>query len=201
MQKVKEEFFLSVIFVLKWLSLGLGALAIVYFAISLAYHKSYYDPLIQEYNLEIATLNKKKADAKTSLNTMETTLNEIQTKIDMLKKTDIPAAKNAIVLHEKKIDSLDEDIIDRYNPFREKDDKIKQVYKERDKAVEHKEKLDEQLDDLCMTQAVKAESRFEIQDRVNQIEIFISVEEHEKERVGTGALGVLPWLLGILGLT
>jgi len=201
MQKVKEEFFLSVIFVLKWLSLGLGALAIVYFAISLAYHKSYYDPLIQEYDLEIATLKKNKLDSEASLNSMNITLNEIQSKIDMLIKTDIPAAKNAIALHEKKIESLDEDIIDRYNPFIEKSDKVKQVYQERDAAIEHKEKLDDQLEDLRMTQAVKAVSRSEMLDRINQIEIFISVEEHEKERVGTGALGVLPWLLGILGLT
>jgi len=201
MQKVKEEFFLSVIFVLKWLSLGLGALAIVYFAISLAYHKSYYDPLIQEYDLEIATLKKNKIDSEASLNSMNISLHEIQAKIDMLKKTDIPAAKNAINLHEKKIESLDEDIIDRYNPFIEKSDKVKQVYQERDAAIEHKEKLDDQLEDLRMTQAVKAVSRSEMLDRINQIEIFISVEEHEKERVGTGALGVLPWLLGILGLT
>ena len=201
MQKVKEEFFLSVIFVLKWLSLGLGALAIVYFAISLAYHKSYYDPLIQEYDLEIATLKKNKIDSEASLNSMNISLNEIQAKIDMLKKTEIPAAKSAIALHENKIESLDEDIIDRYNPFIEKSDKVKQVYQERDAAIEHKEKLDDQLEDLRMTQAVKAVSRSEMLDRINQIEIFISVEEHEKERVGTGALGVLPWLLGILGLT
>lgn len=201
MQKVKEEFFLSVIFVLKWLSLGLGALAIVYFAISLAYHKSYYEPLIQEYDLEIATLKKNKIDSEASLNSMNISLNEIQAKIDMLKKTEIPAAKSAIALHENKIESLDEDIIDRYNPFIEKSDKVKQVYQERDAAIEHKEKLDDQLEDLRMTQAVKAVSRSEMLDRINQIEIFISVEEHEKERVGTGALGVLPWLLGILGLT
>jgi chromosome segregation ATPase len=201
MQKVKEEFFLSVIFVLKWLSLGLGALAIIYFAISLAYHKSYYDPLIQEYDLEIAALKKNKIDSEASLNSMNISLHEIQAKIDMLKKTDIPAAKNAIALHEKKIESLNENIIDRYNPFIEKSDKVKQVYEERDKAIEHKEKLDDQLEDLRMTQAVKAVSRSEMLDRINQIEIFISVEEHEKERVGTGALGVLPWLLGILGLT
>jgi len=201
MQKVKEEFFLSVIFVLKWLSLGLGALAIIYFAISLAYHKSYYEPLIQEYDLEIAALKKNKIDSEASLNRMNISLNEIQAKIDMLKKTEIPAAKSAIALHEKKIESLDENIIDRYNPFIEKSDKVKQVYEERDKAIEHKEKLDDQLEDLRMTQAVKAVSRSEMLDRINQIEIFISVEEHEKERVGTGALGVLPWLLGILGLT
>jgi len=201
MQKVKEEFFLSLIFVLKWLSLGLGTLAIVYFAISLAYHKSYYDPLIQEYDLEIAALKKNKIDSEASLNSMNISLNEIQAKIDMLQKTEIPAAKSAIVLHEKKIESLDEDIIDRYNPFIEKSDKVKQVYQERDKAIEYKEKLDDQLEDIRMTQAVKAVSRSEMLDRINQIEIFISVEEHEKERVGTGALGVLPWLLGILGLT
>lgn len=201
MQKVKEEFLLSVIFVLKWLSLGLGSLAIIYFAISLAYNKSYYDPLIQEYELEIAELKKQKIDSETSLNTMNVMLNEIQTKIDILQKTEIPAAENAIVLHEKKIESLDEDIIDKYNPFIEKSDEVKQVYRERDDAVEHKEKLDEQLEDLLMTQAVKIVTKSEIQNRVNQIDIFISVEENEKERVGTGALGVLPWLLGILGLT
>jgi len=201
MQKVKEEFLLSVIFVAKWLALALGALAILYFAISLAYHKSYYDPLIKEYELEIAELNKKKVEEKASLDTLQLTLNQIQTKIDILKKTEMPAAKKAIALHEERIASLDEDFIDKYNPFSEKNGKAKQVYEERDKAVEHKEKLDEQLEDLLMTQAVKDESKYEIVEKINQIGLFISVEEHEKERVGTGALGVLPWLLGILGLT
>ncbi len=51
-----------------------------------------------------------------------------------------------------------------------------------------------------MMQAVQAEAKSEIIERINQIDIFISVEEHEKKRVGTGALGVLPWLLGILGI-
>ena len=201
MQKVKEEFLLSVIFVAKWLTLALGALAILYFAISLAYHKSYYDPLIKEYELEIAELNKKKVEEKASLDTLQLTLDQIETKIDLLKKTEIPAAKKAIALHEEKIESLDEDFIEKYNPFSEKNGKVKQVYEERDKAVDHKENLDEQLEDLCMTKAVKDESKFEIVEKINQIDLFISVEEYEKERVGTGALGVLPWLLGILGLT
>ena len=201
MQKVKEEFFLSVIFVLKWLSLGVGALAIVYFAISLAYHKSYYDPLIKEYNLEIAELKKKRSEEKSSLNTLQLNLKKIQTKIDILKNTEIPAAKKSIALQEEKIESLDEDFIDRYNPFSEKNGEARKIYEERDKAVDHKEKLDEQLEDLRMTLAVKAEARTEIENRINQIDIFISIEENEKERVGTGALGVLPWLLGILGLT
>jgi len=201
MQKVKEEFLLSVIFVAKWLALALGALAILYFAISLAYHKSYYDPLIKEYELEIAELNKKKVEEKASLDTLQLTLDQIETKIDLLRKTEIPAAKKAIALHEEKIESLDEDFIDKYNPFSEKNGKVKQVYEEKDKAVDHKENLDEQLEDLCMTKAVKDESKFEIVEKINQIDLFISVEEYEKERVGTGALGVLPWLLGILGLT
>jgi len=201
MQKVKEEFFLSVIFVAKCLTLALVALAILYFAISLAYHQSYYDPLIKEYELEIAELNKKKVEEKASLDTLQLTLDQIETKIDLLRKTEIPAAKKAIALHEEKIESLDEDFIEKYNPFSEKNGKVKQVYEERDKAVDHKENLDEQLEDLCMTKAVKDESKFEIVERINQIDLFISVEEYEKERVGTGALGVLPWLLGILGLT
>ncbi|MEN8727718.1 MAG: hypothetical protein ABF276_07130 [Sulfurovum sp.] len=201
MQKVKEEFLLSVIFVAKWLTLALGALAILYFAISLAYHNSYYDPLIKEYELEIAELNKKKVEEKASLDTLQLTLDQIETKIDLLKKTEIPAAKKAIALHEEKIESLNEDFIEKYNPFSEKNGKVKQVYEERDKAVDHKENLDEQLEDLCMTKAVKDESKFEIVEKINQIDLFISVEEYEKERVGTGALGVLPWLLGILVLT
>ena len=201
MQKVKEEFLLSVIFVAKWLTLALGALGILYFAISLAYHRSYYDPLIKEYELEIAELKKKKVEEKASLDTLQLTLNHIQTKIDILRKTEMPAARKAIAFHEEKIESLDEDFIDKYNPFSEKNGKTKQVYVERDKAVDHKENLDENLEDLRMTQAVKAEAKSEILDKINQIEIVISVEEHEKEKVGTGALGVLPWLLGILGLT
>ncbi|MGB5506733.1 MAG: hypothetical protein WBM70_08610 [Sulfurovum sp.] len=201
MQKVKEEFFLSVIFVLKWLTLALGALGILYFAISLAYHRSYYDPLMKEYELEISELRKQKIEVETSLSTLQITLNEIQTHIDLLQNTEIPAATKAVKLQEEKIDSLDESFIDRYNPFSEKDGEVKQIYDERNRALEDKEKLDEKLEDLHMTQAVKTETKSEILDKINQIEIFISVEEHEREKVGTGALGVLPWLLGILGLT
>lgn len=201
MQKVKEEFFLSVIFVLKWLTLAMGVLGVLYFAISLAYDKSYYDPLMKEYDLEIAELHKKKVEAQTDLSTLQSTLNQIQSEIDILKETKIPAAKKSIVLYEKKIESLNEDFIDRYNPFSEKGEETRKVYDERDKAIDHKEHLDEQLEDLLMIQAVKAETKSEILDKIDQIEIFISVEENEKERVGTGALGVLPWLLGILGIT
>ena len=201
MQRVKEEFFLSLIFVLKWLTLALGVLGILYFAISLAYHRSYYDPLMKEYELEIAELHKQKKEAQTDLTSLQGILTQLQTQIDTLKETKIPEAKESIVLHEKKIEALNEDFIDRYNPFSEKSKETQNIYDERDQAVEHKEKLDEQLEDLLMIQAVKAETKSEMLEKINQIEIFISVEEHEKEKVGTGALGVLPWLLGILGLT
>lgn len=58
--KVKEEFYLSLIFVAKWLMLGLGIVGILYFAIYLAYHKSYHDPLMEKYDLEIAELVEQK---------------------------------------------------------------------------------------------------------------------------------------------
>lgn len=201
MQRVKEEFFLSLIFVLKWLTLGLGGLGILYFAISLAYHRSYYDPLMKEYELEIAELHKKKVEAKIDLDTLESSLAQLQTEITTLKEKKIPAAKKAILVHENAIESLNEDFIDRYNPFSEKSEESKRVYALRDKAVEEKEKLDDQLEDLLMIQAVQTETRSEMLEKIDQIDIFISVEEQEKEKVGTGALGVLPWLLGILGLT
>jgi septal ring factor EnvC (AmiA/AmiB activator) len=201
MQRVKEEFFLSLIFVLKWLSLALGVLGILYFAISLAYHRSYYDPLMKKYELEIAELHKQKRENETSLSRLQESLNQIETQIDILKQTQIPAAKDAISLHEKKIEALNEDFIDRYNPFSEKSEEIQKIYDDRDKAVEHKEKLDEQLENLLLTQAIKGEMKSEMLQKIDQIGIFISVEENEKEKVGTGALGVLPWLFGILGLT
>ena len=201
MQRVKEEFFLSLIFVLKWLTLALGVLGILYFAISLAYHRSYYDPLMKEYELEIAELHEKKTEAQTDLTALQSTLTKLQTQIDVLKEIKIPAAQEAIVLHEKKIEALNENFIDRYNPFSQKSEETQKIYDERDKAIELKEHLDEELEDLLMIQAVKAETKSEMLERIDQIEIFISVEEHEKEKVGTGALGVLPWLLGILGLT
>jgi chromosome segregation ATPase len=201
MQRVKEEFFLSLIFVLKWLSLALGVLGILYFAISLAYHRSYYDPLMKKYELEIAELHMQKTQNETSLSGLQQTLNQIETQIDTLKQTQIPAAKEAIALQEKKIEALNEDFIERYNPFSEKSEEIQKIYDARDKAVEDKEQLDERLEELLMTQAVKTEMKSEILQKIDQIEIFISVEENEKEKVGTGALGVLPWLFGILGLT
>jgi len=201
MQRVKEEFYLSLIFVLKWLSLALGVLGILYYAISLAYNKSYYDPLMRKYDLEIAELHKKKTEAQTDLSKLQVELNQIQTDIDSLKQTKIPTAHTTIALHEKKIQALNEDFIDKYNPFSERSEDTQKIYIDRDKAVQYKETLDDQLEELLMLQAVKTEIKSEMLDKINQIEIFISVEEHEKEKVGTGALGVLPWLFGILGLT
>ncbi len=201
MQRVKEEFYLSLIFVLKWLALALGVLGILYYAISLAYNKSYYDPLMRKYDLEIAGLHKKKTEAQTNLNKLQVELNQIQTDIDSLKQTKIPTAHTTIALHEKKIQSLNEDFIDKYNPFSERSEDTQKIYNDRDKAVQYKETLDDQLEDLLMLQAVKTEIKSEMLDKIDQIEIFISVEEHEKEKLGTGALGVLPWLFGILGLT
>ena len=67
MQKVKEEFFLSLIFVAKWLLLVLGTLGILYFAISRAYQTYYYDPLIKEYQVKSAEFNKEKTTAETTL--------------------------------------------------------------------------------------------------------------------------------------
>ena len=201
MQRVKEEFYLSLIFVLKWLALALGVLGILYYAISLAYNKSYYDPLMRKYDLEIAELHKTKTEAQTNLNKLQVELNQIQTDIDSLKQTKIPTAHTTIALHEKKIQALNEDFIDKYNPFSERSEDTQKIYNDRDKAVQYKETLDDQLEDLLMLQAVKTEIKSEMLDKIDQIEIFISVEEHEKEKVGTGALGVLPWLFGILGLT
>ena len=132
---------------------------------------------------------------------MQTTLDRTQTKIDVLDKTDIPNVKNIIAIQEKKIESLDESIIDKYNPFSDRNDEARQFYKEKDKAVDHKEKLEDRLQDLLMTKAVKEQAKEEMLNKIDQIDIFISVKEHEKEKVGTGALGVFPWLLGILGLT
>jgi chromosome segregation ATPase len=201
MQKVKEEFLLSLIFVLKWLTLALGGLGILYFAISLAYHRSYYDPLMKEYELEIAELHKKKSEAQIHLDTLQDTLDKIEAQINILKESKIPAADKSIELYETKIEALNEDFIDKYNPFSEKSEETQKIYDQRDQAIIYKEKLDTQLQDLLIVQAVKTETKSEIQDKINQIEIFISVEEHEKEKVGTGSLGVLPWLFGILGLT
>lgn len=201
MQRVKEEFYLSLIFVLKWLALALGVLGILYYAISLAYNKSYYDPLMRKYDLEIAELHKKKTEAQTNLNKLQVELNQIQTDIDSLKQTKIPTAHTTIALHEKKIQALNEDFIDKYNPFSERSEDTQKIYNDRDKAVQYKETLDDQLEDLLMLQAIKTEIKSDMLDKIDQIEIFISVEEHEKEKVGTGALGVLPWLFGILGLT
>ena len=176
----------------------LGTLGILYFAISRAYQTYYYDPLIKEYQVKTVELNKKKENAETSLSSITSAKNLIDTQIVLLEKTEIPAIHKEIDLQKEKIKSMDESIIDKYNPFNDRDETVTQAYEEKNNAISRKKNLYLELEALQDRKAIKSEKESEIRENLNKIDIMISVQENEKEKAKKGALGVFSWVLSIL---
>ena len=201
MQKVKEEFFLSLIFITKWLALSLGGLGIIYFAISLAYNKSYYDPIIKAYDLKITELVRQKNNSETSKERSELFINESNKEIDKLKNIDVPNIQKELVLNSKKIKALNESVIDKYNPFSKRNSEAKKLDSDKISLQNKISSLEKQLTEFKDSRDEETKILGYTEETISEIKIAISVEEKNKERVGTGSLGVLPWLAGILGLT
>lgn len=196
MNKIKEEISLSLIFVAKWLLLGLGALGIVYLAIGIAYDKSYYEPRMKKFDYEISEVIKKidaegekKIDLITKLEIAENRQLQIQ-------NHDLPNAE-AQIERTKKV--LVEVGAKCWLPGWTNSDEQLQACRALDDATNRKEvfsnsieALNEEMEDLNDEVSDSAVA-------IGKLETRRSMLEHDKEAAKADMKGIVAWLLFLLG--
>lgn len=202
MKKVKEELLLSVIFVTKWLALGLGLVGVLYVAIYFAYHKSYYDPRIEKYDYEISVLQDKKGNLVTSIEALNSGLKANDEQINKLKNIDLPEAEKLINKNKESIDSLGLKWWEKIPvPMMKKNKNIEDAYMQLENAENNKNIINEKLGNLYGKQQKSNESKTELSDEIHDIDVDISEKKRNKERFEVDVKGPMLWLAGVLGLT
>lgn len=200
MQKVKEELMLSAIFVGKWLTLGLGAIGVLYLAINLAYHKSYFDPRMEKFDLEISELQEKINKLNNSIEVSNNELTTSKEKIGKLEVDELPKAKRQVEKAENKIDSLGLSWLEKLpNPLREKNISTKNAYKELKKSEDNEATIAKKLKNAIDKRDVITESISKISDKIQNLEENLSDMKYKKKRAEVDVKGPLLWLVGFLG--
>jgi len=195
---VKEEFLISLIFVGKWLVLGIGALAIIYGSVLFAYNKIYYDPLIKEYDLKISELAKEKAGYESALQLSEKIVSKNKKTINNIYDIEIEKIEKELSETNTRIEKCGETITDKVK-FWSKKPKCKKLYDKRSDLTSAKKSLLKKAEELEDVNEMELKKKSELIQEIEGIEIEISSEEKEKEKVGTGAPGMWKWAAIALG--
>ncbi len=202
MKKVKEELLLSIIFVAKWLVLGLGSVGVLYVAIYFAYHKSYYDPRLEKFDYEISVLQDRKDSLVTSIEALNTGLEANEAQISKLKNIDLPEAEKSIKKSKESIDGLGLKWWEKIPvPMMKKDKNIEDAYVQLEDAESNKNIINEELDTLFNKQQKSSETKSKLSDEIHDIDVDISEEKRDKESFEVDVKGPMLWLAGVLGLT
>jgi len=202
MEKVKEEFMLSLIFVGKWLILGFGVLGILYVAIYLAYHKSYYDPRMDKYDLEIAEIVESIDGLKETKVTLVSGLESTNKKITILEDRELPKAEKEIENAKSSIAELGLKWWDKLPiPMLEKSDSAKQAFQRLDNAELKKESIEESIEGLRGKRKSSNTSISNVDGEIQNYEADLSEKKRDKKRAEVDVKGPLIWLASILGLT
>ena len=202
MKKVKEEFLLSIIFVGKWISLGLGTVGVLYVAIYFAYHKSYYDPRIEKFDYEISVLQEEKSnliDTKNKLNSeLQTNLKEENT----LKNKKLPEAENLISKSKTSIESLGLKWWEKLSAKMIKQDKdVEAAYNDLQAAEDNKITIVESLENLDIEQEKSNKLISNISEDISDVDTEISEVVQDKKLFEVDVKGPVIWLASVLGLT
>src|SRR5688572_10806032 len=147
MSRVKEELYLSLIFVGKWLGLGLGIVGLIYLAINLAYKKSYYEPRMATFDLEISDFLESKATLEGELSLLREKQNSLIAQISTIETIEIPEADNQIAEAQSKIEKLGLNWWEKYDlPLIERNEQVEKSYEMLAEANNEKTKITESLD-------------------------------------------------------
>ncbi len=202
MNKVKEEFLLALIFVGKWVALGFGIIGILYFAIYLAYHSSFYDPLIAGYDLEISELNSKLEKANNEINVVEEKNTEATNKLKQLQNTDLLKAEENIERTRLMVKYQGvECIIDSLNPFSKNQGDNNKACVDLNTAEHKKEEIINEIKLLENEIDSNNASITDIRETADKHTSEIEEVRYEKRKAEVDVKGPLFWLAGILGLT
>jgi len=202
MKKVAEELFLSLIFVGKWLVLGLGIVGVLYVAISLAYHKSYFDPRMDQFDLDIAEQIDEKVRLEETRDTLKNGIEVTSIEIEKLEDNDLPNADRKIENVKLKINDLGLKWWDRLPiPMREKDEAAEEIYQELENAQYERTVIVDKVEVLNNEREKSTELIAGISKEIRDHEIDISELKNDKKRAQVDVKGPMIWLLSMLGLT
>jgi chromosome segregation ATPase len=198
MNRVKEEFLLSVIFVGKWILLGVGILGLLYAAIYLAYHKSYFDPRIEAFNIEISELKDQKTVVEIKKKSLDASLVDLQHKIESI---DLPKARKHSAKAKANLDTFGVSISDKVQFWKQGSEAEEKAKLEYNEAIEQQSKLEDELQKMLNDSERLNAEILKKKEEIGDISAAVAKKEKERNKVGTGVLGVIPWVAGILGLT
>lgn len=202
MGKVKEEFYLSLIFLGKWLALGLGAFGILYFAINVAYKKSYYEPRMASFDLEIQELIERKTKDELELAALRERHELLIENISEIEGAEIPNSEESIEEAKAEIEKLGLNWWEQFeiplisrNPAAELAyTKLAEAESGNSAALSERDRL------LKETNSIGSDSN-KLTTNIRKIDESIAAVEQRKRRAEVDVKGPLFWLIGILGLT
>ena len=202
MKKVKEELMLSLIFVGKWLILGLGVVGVLYLAISLAYNKSYYEPRMDKFDLDIAEITESMSALMEKKATLEVNLDLTVNKIKLLEDDKLAKVEKEIEDAKLVISELDLKWWQKLPaPMFKGDQSTKQAYKDLDELELQKKGIVNELNKLRDIRKSSNQSIVSAANKIKKNEMDILEKKRDKKRAEVDVKGPILWLIGILGLT
>jgi len=202
MEKVKEEFILSLIFVGKWLFLGLGIVGVLYVAISLAYNKSYYEPRMDKYDLELAEIAERIDGLKDTKITLENDLGSTDDRIKLLEKVELLKVEKEIERSKELISTLGLKWWQKLPiPMLKESESAKKAYETLKKAENKKSALVDEIEKLRDKRKNSNTSISNVLSEIQNYEMELSEKKRDKKRAEVDVKGPMLWLAGILGLT
>jgi len=190
---IKDEFWLSAIFVVKWLALGLGAITIAYYSISIAYDKIYYAPLIKEIDIKLTELVSNKNDKEAILKLTRNAIIKNKKTIANINNSDLPEINLELNETDKQIESLGESLLDKANFWSKKSKEHNDLYEKKSNLINSKNSLVNKVESLEEDNEKMTEEISKITDRLADLNMKIASAETEKEKVGTGGPGMWSW--------
>lgn len=202
MSRVKEEFLVALIFVGKWLGLGFGAIAVLYFGISLAYHKTYLNPRIASIDLEVSKLVEQTQLAETHAQDSRKKLVAIEKTIRRIERKKLPKAEKAVDKASQKLESCEQTFWDKIPiPGRTKSECLANADAQ---LLEAKENMQIILDSLQSYRDEQSGNQETISERLAEIEKYekeIHDLESKKIEIRNDVKAPLLWAAALLGLT
>jgi hypothetical protein len=195
---VKSEFYLSLIFVGKWLLLAFGIFGLLYWGISLAYYKTYYHPHVAKYEINLTELENHKRKRESILKDAVSNKRKLQERIDELSNDEIPGTKIKLKKAGEEAEELGISLIDTITVWKDMPEDAKEVLKAMEETNEYLVWLEDELDGRKSSLDDKIEEISDLNEEIKILDEEIEEEKLEKERVETGLAGILPWFFGIL---
>ncbi len=202
MNKVNEELLLAVIFVGKWIALGFGGVGILYFAIHLAYHSTFYDPNMAAFDLEISEIRAKRDKANSKKEKLKRKYIYITNEINQIEKNSLPKAEARIERARLMVKYQGaECLIDLLIPFSQVEKPNDDPCNVLSNAKQERENIEENHSELAKSAKDIKSTMLILDDEIQQYNSDIEEEEYSKRKAEVDIIAPLAWLAGVLGLT